>query len=154
MLQRALRDPSLELGLPISASSTSASTVSRSSLRSRGSDRAVTKIGDEIIVHDAAAHQPELDEAIDAARLALEQGLSLRSLEATARREIALLDAIPDNVYRTSADGVARGARQGHRRGRKFAAGMVGRGSTRSSRTRSRSSSWTAFGARSTQVSP
>ena len=97
-------DPSLELGFPSRRRSTSASTVSRSA-SGAGGDRAVTKIGDEIIVHDAAlAHQPELDEAIDAARLALERG-SLRSLEATARREIALLDAIPDNVYRTSADG-------------------------------------------------
>ena len=106
VLQRALRDPSLELGFPISASEYVGVHGQPLEPPEPGSDRAVTKIGDEIIVHDAAlAHQPELDDAIDATRLALERGLSLRSLEATARRESALLDAIPDNVYRTSADG-------------------------------------------------
>ena len=156
VLQRALRDPSLELGFPISASEYVGVHGQPLEPPEPGSDRAVTKIGDEIIVHDAAlAHQPELDEAIDAARLALERGLSLRSLEATARREIALLDAIPDNVYRTSADGTLLEAHvKGTGAEGKFAAGWSAAGSTRSSRTRSRSSSWTAFGARSKQVSP
>jgi signal transduction histidine kinase len=129
VLQRALRDPSLELGFPIAANEYVGVHGQPLELPEADSDRTVTRIGDEIIVHDAAlAHQPELDEAIDAARLALERGLSLRSLEATARREIALLDAIPDNVYRTSVDGVLLEAHVKDTGAEgKFAAGMIGR---------------------------
>jgi signal transduction histidine kinase len=47
---------------------------------------------------------------VDAAQIALERGLSLRSLEETERRAGALLEAVPDNVYRVSVDGVFREA--------------------------------------------
>ena len=130
VLRRALRDPTLELGY-LTATKHGYVDVDGETLRLPGPDsgRTVTDIGQEIIVHDSAlADQPELDEVVDAARLALERGLSLRSLEATERRESALLDAIPDNVYRTSADGVLLEAHvkddgvEG-----KFAQGVVGR---------------------------
>ena len=69
-------------------------------------DRIVTRVGEAIIVHDASLQeQPELDEVVHAARIALERGLSLRSLEESERRARAVLDAIPDNVYRVSIDG-------------------------------------------------
>jgi PAS domain S-box-containing protein len=129
VLQRALRDPSLELGFPTATGGYVGVQGEPVEAPELESGRAVTKVGEDIIVHDAAlADQPELDEVVDAARLALERGLSLRSLEATARREIALLDAIPDNVYRTSADGVLLEAhvKDTGTEG-KFAQGMIGR---------------------------
>jgi signal transduction histidine kinase/PAS domain-containing protein len=130
VLRRALRDPTLELGY-LTTTKHGYVDVDGETLRLPGPDsgRAVTDIGQEIIVHDSAlADQPELDEVVDAARLALERGLSLRSLEATERRESALLDAIPDNVYRTSADGVLLEAhvKDDGAEG-KFAQGVVGR---------------------------
>ena len=58
------------------------------------------------LVHDAAlADQPELEAVVHATHIALERGLSLRSLEASERRATALLDAIPDSMYRLSRDG-------------------------------------------------
>ena len=57
-------------------------------------------------MHDASLQdQPELDEVLDAARIALERGLSLRSLAASERRASALLEAMPDSMYRVAADG-------------------------------------------------
>ena len=65
-----------------------------------------TRVGEELIVHDASLQdQPELYEVLDAARIALERGLSLRSLAASERRATALLEAIPDSMYRVAADG-------------------------------------------------
>ena len=57
-------------------------------------------------MHDASLQdQPELYEVLDAARIALERGLSLRSLAASERRAGALLEAMPDSMYRVAADG-------------------------------------------------
>jgi signal transduction histidine kinase len=128
VLRRALRDQTLELGYAGPAGYVG---VGGQPLRLAGlrSGRAVTPIGDGLIVHDASLlDQPELDEIIDAVRIAFERGLSLESLEASERRETALLDAIPDNVYRASADGLLLEAHvkdtgpEG-----KFARSMVGR---------------------------
>lgn len=107
VLRRALRDPTLELGY-LTAAKQGYVDVSGKTLRLPGptSGRTMTSIGEGIIVHDSAlADQPELDEVVGAAHIALERGLSLRSLEASERRAEALIDAIPDNVYRVSADG-------------------------------------------------
>ena len=70
-------------------------------------NRVATRVGEElVVVHDASLQdQPELEEVLDAARIALERGLSLRSLAASERRAGALLEAIPDSMYRVAADG-------------------------------------------------
>jgi PAS domain S-box-containing protein len=130
VLRRVLRDPTLEVGY-LTTTKHGYVGVDGETLRlpATGSGRTVTDVGEEIIVHDSALlDQPELDEAVDAARIALERGLSLRSLEATAQRETALLDAIPDNVYRTAADGTLLEAHVKDTGAEgKFASGMIGR---------------------------
>ena len=69
-------------------------------------ERVATRVGDELVIHDASLQdQPELYEVLDAARIALERGLSLRSLAASERRAGALLEAMPDSMYRVAADG-------------------------------------------------
>ena len=107
VLRRALRDPTLELGYMRAADSGYVGVDERPlQMPGPDADRIVTRIGEEIIVHDASLReQPELDEVVHAALIALERGLSLRSLEESERRARAVLDAIPDNVYRLSVDG-------------------------------------------------
>ena len=107
VLRRAVRDPTLEVGYPSATGDGYVGADGRPlPLPPSGSDRAVTHVGEEVIVHDSSLRdQPELDEIVDAAHIALDRGLSLRSLEATERRGRALVDAIPDNVYRIRADG-------------------------------------------------
>jgi PAS domain S-box-containing protein len=107
VLRRALRDPTLELGY---RSTTAPGYVDVSGqpleLPQADADRAVTSVGEELVVHDASLQdQPEFEEVLDAARIALERGLSLRSLAASERRAGALLEAIPDSMYRVAADG-------------------------------------------------
>jgi hypothetical protein len=105
VLRTALHDPTLELGYlgPIGYVDVHGRTLL---LPEEGGDRMTTRIGDEVLVHDAAlADQPELEAVVDATHIALERGLSLRSLEASERRATALLDAIPDSMYRVSRDG-------------------------------------------------
>jgi signal transduction histidine kinase len=107
VLRRALRDPTLEIGYVTSGHPGYVDVDGRPlRMPSEGSGRAVTPLGDEVLVHDVSLEtQPELDQVLDAAHIALERGLSLRSLEASERRHGALLDAIPDNVYRVATDG-------------------------------------------------
>jgi PAS domain S-box-containing protein len=105
VLRRALRDPTLELGYlgPTGYVDVHGRPLQ---LPEEGGDRMITRVGDELLVHDAAlADQPELEAVVDATHIALERGLSLRSLEASERRATALLDAIPDSMYRVSRDG-------------------------------------------------
>jgi PAS domain S-box-containing protein len=105
VLRTALRDPTLELGYlgPTGYVDVHGRTLQ---LPEEGGDRMTTRVGDEIFVHDAAlADQPELEAVVHATHIALERGLSLRSLEASERRATALLDAIPDSMYRLSRDG-------------------------------------------------
>ena len=107
VLRRALRDATLELGY-VGAPDSGYVGVDERPLELPGADtdRMVTRIGEAIIVHDASLReQPELDEVVHAARIALERGLTLRSLEESERRARAVLDAIPDHVYRLSTDG-------------------------------------------------
>jgi signal transduction histidine kinase/PAS domain-containing protein len=114
VLRHALHDPTLELGYR--ADRGYVDVAGRPLLAHDGDgDRAVTDIGEGILVHDASLKdQPELDEVVDAAHLALERGVSLMSLEASDRRTSALLDAMPDNVYRVRADGTFLDARVKH----------------------------------------
>jgi PAS domain S-box-containing protein len=108
VLRRALRDPTLELGY---LSTTAPGYVDASgrplALPQGGADRIATRVGEDlVVVHDASLEdQPEFDEVLDAARIALERGLSLRSLAASERRAGALLGAIPDSMYRFDAAG-------------------------------------------------
>ena len=59
------------------------------------------------VVHDPALKdQPELlDDVLAAARLALVKDRSAHALRASERRNRALLDAIPDNMFRIRGDG-------------------------------------------------
>jgi PAS domain S-box-containing protein len=105
VLRAALHDPTLELGYlgPTGYVDVHGRPLQ---LPEEGGDRMTTRVGDELLVHDAAlADQPELEAVVDATHIALERGLSLRSLEASERRATALLDAIPDSMYRVSRDG-------------------------------------------------
>src|SRR6185295_3206109 len=108
VLRGALRDPTLELGYR-STEAPGYVDVSRRPLQlpKAHGERVATRVGEElVVVHDASLQdQPDLYEVLDAARLALERGLSLRSLAASERRAGALLEAIPDSMYRVAADG-------------------------------------------------
>jgi PAS domain S-box-containing protein len=60
------------------------------------------------LTHDAALRTDEpdlLDDVVAAARVALEKDRTLRVLRATEQRSRALLDAIPDNMFRIRRDG-------------------------------------------------
>ena len=107
VLRSALRDPTLELGYLSSETPGYVDVNGRPLALPRADDeRMATRVGEELVVHDASLQdQPELEEVLDAARIALERGLSLRSLAASERRASALLDAIPDSMYRVAADG-------------------------------------------------
>ena len=107
VLRRAAHDPTLEVGYRTSGEERYVGVDGRPlELPDPDGPRAFTQIGDEVIVHDASLrHQPELDEMLNAAHIALERGLSLRSLETSERRAEALIEAIPDNVYWVAADG-------------------------------------------------
>jgi len=112
-LRRALRDPTLELtywlperrgyvdvdGEPVA-------------LPPAGGDRVVTTVEDvhgpiAALVHDRVvlAEPQLLDEVVAAARLGLAKDRSLQALQASEQRVRALLDAIPDNMYRVARDG-------------------------------------------------
>ena len=107
VLRRALRDPTLELGY-LSTDAPGYVDVSGRPLKlpQAEGERVATRVGDELVIHDASLQdQPELYEVLDAARIALERGLSLRSLAASERRAGALLEAMPDSMYRVAADG-------------------------------------------------
>jgi PAS domain S-box-containing protein len=107
VLRRALRDPTLELGHLSTDVSGYVDVYGRPlELPKADGDRVATRVGEEVVVHDTSLQdQPELEEVLDAARIALERGLSLRSLAASERRAGALLEAIPDSMYRVAADG-------------------------------------------------
>jgi PAS domain S-box-containing protein len=105
VLRRALRDPELELGFGGENGDGYVDVNGAPLVLPPPPGRMATQFGNEIVVHDAAVDQPELDEVLDAAHLALERGLSLRSLEVSEQHRSALLDAIPDNVFRVRSDG-------------------------------------------------
>jgi signal transduction histidine kinase/MFS family permease len=105
VLRRALRDPDLELGYRAGDGYVDVDGEPLA-LPAAGEDRVFTTVAGEVIVHDAALRdQPELDEVLDAVHIAMERGVSLGSLESSERRATALLEAIPDSMYRVAADG-------------------------------------------------
>ena len=112
-LRRALRDPTLQLAywLPERRGYVD---VDGAPFELPGEDEAgvATTVEDvhgpiAAIVHDRAAlEEPELlDQVVAAARLGLAKDRSLQALQASERRTRALLDAIPDNMYRVARDG-------------------------------------------------
>jgi PAS domain S-box-containing protein len=107
VLRSAVHDPTLEVGYRASGQEGYVGVDGRPlELPAPGGPQTFTQVGDEVIVHDASLrHQPELDEMLDAAHIALERGLSLRSLETSERRAEALIEAIPDRVYWVAGDG-------------------------------------------------
>jgi PAS domain S-box-containing protein len=115
-LRRALRDPTLELAywLPEQRGYVDVE-AERFELPPAGGDRVATTVEDvhgpiAALVHDRAVlAEPELlDEVVAAARLGLAKDRSLQALQASERRVRALLDAIPDNMYRVARDGTYR----------------------------------------------
>ncbi|MDQ3822921.1 MAG: PAS domain S-box protein, partial [Actinomycetota bacterium] len=82
-------------------------------LPSDGDTRATTLLEYEgrrlaALVHDPAVRDDEPDvfeDVVAAARVALEKDRTLRALRATQQRSRALLDAIPDNMFRVRRDG-------------------------------------------------
>ena len=94
VLRRALRDPTLEprlrarSGLRLRRRRRAAAADARTE-----TDRIVTRIGEAVIVHDASLReQPELDEVVHAARIALER--VFRCDRSRSERRAAVLDAI------------------------------------------------------------
>jgi PAS domain S-box-containing protein len=107
VLRRVLRDPELKLGYQVAGHDGYVDVDGLSlDVSEAGGGRAVTAVGAEIIVHDATLRdQPELHDVLGAVQMAFERGLTLRSLESSERRASALIDAVPDNVFRVRADG-------------------------------------------------
>ena len=66
-----------------------------------------TDVRSAAIVHDAALlhQQALLDEVVSAARLAIEKDRGLQALRRSEARSRALLDAIPDLMFRIARDG-------------------------------------------------
>jgi signal transduction histidine kinase len=113
-LRRALGDPSLDLVRRTATGGVYRGADGRPiTLPGPGDPRMATPIvhqGDEIgmLVHDRVLHlQPELLDAVSAAAgFALANEQSLETVQRMERRNRALLDAIPDLMFRVSRDGV------------------------------------------------
>jgi PAS domain S-box-containing protein len=113
VLRRALRDPTLELAYWLPERRGYVDVEGEPVvLPPEGGDRVTTTVEDvhgpiAALVHDRAvlAEPQLLGEVVAAARLGLAQDRSLRALEASEQRVLALLDAIPDNMYRVARDG-------------------------------------------------
>ena len=113
-LRRTLGDPALELVRKASAGGGYLDANGRSiTLPGPGDPRMATPIvhqGDEIgmLVHDKVLRlRPELLDAVSAAAgFALANEQSLETLQRMERRSRALLDAIPDLMFRVSREGV------------------------------------------------
>jgi PAS domain S-box-containing protein len=112
--RRALGDPSLELGywLPESETYVDASGQ-RFDLEEEAEGRATTRVEHEgalvaVLAHDRSlTDQPEfLTSVAAAASLALARERSVQALRRSERRYRALLNAIPDLMFRMSRDGV------------------------------------------------
>ncbi len=112
-LRRALNDPTLRLLVRHEERDGYVDASGRAADVPEESERtAVTRLAYEgrplaAIVHDPAlTDQPELlDDVLAAARLALVKDRSVHALRASERRTRALLDAIPDNMFRIRGDG-------------------------------------------------
>src|SRR5205085_4055414 len=112
-LRRALRDPTLQLAYWLPERRAYVDVDGEPvELPPEGGERVATTVDDvhgsiAALLHDRAVlSEPQLlDEVVAAARLGLAKDRSLRALEASEQRVRALLDAIPDNMYRVARDG-------------------------------------------------
>jgi PAS domain S-box-containing protein len=112
-LRRALGDPTLSLLFWSTREGGYVDAYGRGvELPEDTAERVTTTIGYEgrplaALVHDATLlDEPELlDDVVAAARVGLEKDRSLRTLRLTEMRTQALLDAIPDNMFRVTRDG-------------------------------------------------
>src|ERR671933_503945 len=112
-LRRALRDPTLELAYWLPERRGYVYVDGEPFvLPPEGGERVATTVEDVhgpigALVHDRAVlAEPELlDEVVAAARLGLAKDRSLQALQASEQRVRALLEAIPDNMYRVARDG-------------------------------------------------
>ena len=112
-LRSALSDPTLRLLVRDEERGGLVDAQGRAADVPEESERtAVTRLAHEgrplaAVVHDPALrNEPELlDDVLAAARLALVSDRSVQALRASERRNRALLDAIPDNMFRIRADG-------------------------------------------------
>jgi PAS domain S-box-containing protein len=112
-IRRILRDPSASLLVWLEAQNGYIDAEGRPyELPLESSERAVTEIEDEegrlgALVHDPALHDEELlADVAGALRMNLQHLRSTAALEASERRSRALLEALPDNMYRISREGV------------------------------------------------
>jgi PAS domain S-box-containing protein len=112
-LRRALGDPTLELRVWLPDCGYVDRDGRPGELPEDTPTRVTTRMeraGEPIaaLVHDAALREEEpdlLEDVVAAARIALEKDRTLRALRASEQRSRALLDAIPDNMFRLTRDG-------------------------------------------------
>jgi PAS domain S-box-containing protein len=113
-LRVALRDPTLELVYRVDDPPGDYSVEGqRVELSEVGDDRAVTEVTSEegtlaSMIHDPALlAEPELLSSISAAlRLRLEKDRTVRALRISEFRSRAMVEAIPDTIFRLSRDGI------------------------------------------------
>jgi PAS domain S-box-containing protein len=112
-IRRILRDPTASLVVWLEGRNGYIDAEGRPyELPAESSERAVTEIQDEEGRLGALVHDPALsDEALlgdvaGALRMNLQHLRSTAALEASERRSRALLEALPDNMYRISREGV------------------------------------------------
>ena len=113
VLARGLRDPSLEVAYALDDETWIDSQARPLELPTAGSGRAATFVEHEggavaALLHDESLlGDPELLEAVAAAAsLSLQNERRLQALAAEERRTRALLDAIPDLMFRIRGDGI------------------------------------------------
>ena len=117
-LRRTLQDPTLELAYWLQERDGYVDADGNPfELPSEGDERAVTRIEYEdrpvaAMVHDPALREePELIESVVATvRVAIEKDRSVQALRESERRRRALLDAMPDNMFRVTRGGDYLGA--------------------------------------------
>ena len=116
-LARALRDPSLEVAYSLNDDTWIDAEGGRIELPAPGSRRSATLVEHEgrpvaALLHDPSIRDDaELIEAVSAAAaLSLQNERRLQALAASERRTRALLEAMPDNMFRVARDGSYRDA--------------------------------------------
>jgi PAS domain S-box-containing protein len=112
-VRRILHDPTASLLVRLEGENAYIDSEGRPyELPSEGPEQAVTEIGDEdgplgALVHDPALADEELlADVAGALRMNLQHLRSTAALEASERRSRALLQALPDNMFRISREGV------------------------------------------------